>query len=124
MVDGEIIKSMTRRPACLEQLQHRRWRSRGFLSSQGETQARAVKRLKRARRPRLRGQVQVLIGEMEPGTTASGQERRRRCSSSPIPEAPPVTRADKPGFSSIPTEPQGGVVGDGGGEARLGRNVK
>lgn len=79
------------------------------LSSQGETQARAVKRLKRARRPRLRGQV--LIGEMEPSTTASGQERRRRCSSSPIPEAPPVTRADKPGFSSIPTEPQGGDRG-------------
>jgi hypothetical protein len=42
MVDGETIKSMTRRPASLEQLQHSRWRSRVFLSSQGETKARAL----------------------------------------------------------------------------------
>ena len=38
----------------------------------------------------------------------AARERRRHCSCSPMPEAPPVTRADKPGFSSIPPEPLAG----------------
>jgi len=109
--------------ASLEQLQHSRAKQR-VLSSQGETQARALNVSTGQATEPVADWGLAQLHQDRSGIGSAREWRRlarRRCSCSPMPEAPPVTRADKPGFSSIPPEPPAGRswVTE---EARLGKS--